>query len=62
MTQAGFFHLPETLAGEAPQPDRFQYRLTVAADDGREHTVAFAEEAASPALNELVAALQALKK
>ncbi len=39
-----FFHLPATLMPQKPQPDRFQYTLTVETDD-KSHTVTAAETA-----------------
>ena len=46
---SGFFDLPKMVRGKAPQPDRFQFDLTIA-DDNRSHTVSIAEEAASKEL------------
>ena len=62
VARARFFELPSTLSVGAPHPDRFQLILTVAADDGREHTVSFSEEAASEELSRLVAVLQTIEK
>lgn len=62
VARARFFELPATLTVGAPQPDRFQHSLTIAADDGRQHTVSFSEEAASEELSRLVTTLQTLKK
>jgi hypothetical protein len=44
-------------AGARPQPDRFQYRVTIA-DAGQEHTVV-APEGSSPQLDALVRAVRA---
>jgi hypothetical protein len=45
--EADFFKLPETVAPKKPQPDRFQYRLTVE-DNKRKHTVNISEAAIPP--------------
>jgi hypothetical protein len=55
---ADFFNLPRTLAAPARQPDRLQFTVRIARDDGREHTVACDEEIASEALLELIRAVQ----
>ena len=44
---ANFFALPELIVPQQPQPDRFQYTVTIE-DEGRTHTVT-ASEAAIPA-------------
>ena len=54
---AKFFDLPAAIRSERPQPDRFQFDLTIEADD-RVHTVSIAEEAASKELRALLAWLQ----
>jgi hypothetical protein len=41
---ASFFELPETIAPQKAQPDRFQYRVTIE-DDSRVHTVTVSETA-----------------
>ena len=51
---ADCFRLPQQLAADRKQPDRFQYELTVE-DGGRRHTITIDEEAASPALQKLLA-------
>ena len=50
---AGFFELPEELAGPGGGADRFLYTLTVEMD-GRRHTVRTAEAAAPAALRSLI--------
>src|ERR1043165_9460283 len=53
---ANFFQLPETIAPQKSQPDRFQYRLTVE-DDNRSHTVTIAESDLPPNVRPLAAFL-----
>lgn len=50
---AGFFSLPARIAFPRPQPDRFQYQLTVE-ESGRRHTVTINEEAMPTTLSPLV--------
>jgi len=59
---AGFFDLPETLQATRQQPDRFQYSLEVALDDGRKHSIICDEEAASEPLLQLLYAVQKLNR
>lgn len=59
---AKFFDLPKTVRTAKPQPDRFQYSLKVAHEDGREHTIMWDEEAASEPLRQLLNAVQNLKR
>src|SRR4051812_23949177 len=54
------FSLPPSLKKSAPRPWDFRYTLTVE-DSGRSHTVTFHKDAVSPALRELVEALEALE-
>ncbi len=42
VTQADFFNLPPKLLSNSPQPDRFQYQITVRSD-GKTHTVQVSE-------------------
>ena len=50
---ADCFRLPQQLASEPKQPDRFQYELTL--EDGEHrHTIAIEEAAATPALLKLL--------
>jgi len=58
VASADFFNLPRTLAAPTRQPDRFQFTLSIAGHDGREHTVTCDEEAASAAFLELVRTVQ----
>jgi hypothetical protein len=58
VSSADYFNLPHTLSAPARQPDRFQFTLSIAGDDGREHTVTCDEEAASAAFLELVRTVQ----
>lgn len=53
-----FFNLPPELAAPSPQPDRFQFTLTVTHEDGREHTVKCDEEAADKSFLELIRLVQ----
>lgn len=50
---ADFFHLPATITPPTPQPDRFQYQLTVE-ENGQQHTVRVSEQAAPDALRRLL--------
>ncbi|MFQ5916035.1 MAG: protealysin inhibitor emfourin [Nitrospinota bacterium] len=50
---AGFFELPEEIAGPAEGADRFLYTLTVEME-GRRHTVRTSEAAAPPGLRSLI--------
>jgi hypothetical protein len=54
------FSLPPTLKKSTPQPWDFRYTLTVE-DGNRHHTIVFHKDAVSPALRELVEALEALE-
>jgi hypothetical protein len=54
---AKFFDLPASIRPKHPQPDRFQFELTIEAGD-RTHTVSISEEAASKELRALLAWLQ----
>lgn len=47
-----FFHLPATISAP-PQPDRFEYEITVQ-DGDRKHTVIFGEEAMPERLKPLL--------
>jgi hypothetical protein len=49
---ARFFELPETIAPQKSQPDRFQYRVTIE-DNSRVHTVTVSETALPPSLRPL---------
>jgi hypothetical protein len=48
-----FFDLPKAIRAKSPQPDRFQFDVTIE-DDDRSHTVSVAEDAASPDLKLLL--------
>ncbi len=50
---ARFFELPSVLRGPRPDPDRFEYTVTLEAD-GRRHTVRASEAAVPPALRALL--------
>ena len=50
---ADCFRLPQQLAADSKQPDRFNYELTLE-DGGRRHTITIDEEAATPALLKLL--------
>jgi hypothetical protein len=58
VAQVDPFALPSRLEKSAPQPWDFRYTLTVD-DGGRRHTITFHKDAVSPALRELVEALEA---
>lgn len=51
-----FFDLPSEMTSPIRQPDRFQYKLTVA-ERGKQHTVLVSEQAASTKLRSLVQSL-----
>ncbi len=51
--QADFFHLPEIIAPSSPQPDRFQYKVTIV-DGVHKHTVTVSETAIPSSLKPLV--------
>ena len=53
LAAADFFTLPAELVERAPQPDSFQYSLTVENEEGQAHTVAFTEQSAEEPLREL---------
>jgi hypothetical protein len=53
---ADFFHLPATLISNSPQPDRFQYRLTVE-ENTQQHTVVVSEQAVPGTLRPLIECL-----
>jgi hypothetical protein len=59
---ANFFELPPTLSAGKRQPDRFQYSLQIAREDGREHVITCDEEAAGAELRDLLYAVQNLKQ
>jgi hypothetical protein len=52
-----FFNLPKSINAKSPQPDRFEFELTVE-DDKRSHTVSIAEQAASKELKDLLSWLR----
>jgi len=58
VASADFFNLPQRLAAPQRQPDRMQFTLRIARDDGREHTVTCDEEVASEPFLELVRMVQ----
>ena len=53
---ADFFRLPATLISNSPQPDRFQYRLTVE-ENTQQHTVVVSEQAVPGTLRPLIECL-----
>lgn len=55
---ADFFHLPATLTAKTPQPDRFQYRLTIQ-HNNQHHTVVISEQAVPSTLRPLIEWLMA---
>jgi hypothetical protein len=54
---ANFFALPAIIRSPRPQPDRFQFALTVE-DDGRRHTVTVSESSVPAELRQLIEWLQ----
>ena len=58
---ADFFRLPATLISNSPQPDRFQYRLTLEEND-RQHTVVVSEQAVPGSLRPLIECLMAMAR
>lgn len=50
---ADFFRLPNIIPSHSPQPDRFQYQLTVE-DDGKQHSVEVGEQAIPGTLRPLI--------
>jgi hypothetical protein len=50
---ADFFNLPPKIAPKTPQPDRFQYQLTVREND-KQHTVEVGEQATPGTLRPLL--------
>jgi len=53
ITTADFFQLPEQITSAKPQPDRFQYQLTIN-DNSHTHTVTTSEEAMPAQLQPLI--------
>jgi hypothetical protein len=51
--EADFFNLPGKIVSRSPQPDRFQYELSLE-ENGRQHTVTVSEEAMPEKLKPLV--------
>ena len=50
----GFFDLPATLSASEKSADQFLHRITIAGDDGREHSIALHADAASAPLRNLL--------
>jgi hypothetical protein len=59
---AHFFTLPADLGAADASPDAFGYELDVTDDEGREHAVSFALDAAPPSLRALVSAVRGLPR
>jgi hypothetical protein len=55
---ADFFRLPATITSNNPQPDRFQYELTLE-ENGKQHTVEVSEQAVPGTLRPLIEWLMA---
>jgi hypothetical protein len=53
VSDAAFFDLPEKIMPEKPRPDRFEYRLSVEADD-KSHSVTVSDAAAPESLRPLL--------
>jgi hypothetical protein len=58
VAMADFSNLPGALTAASRQPDRLQFTLRIAQDDGRDHTVTCDEEVAPGPFLELVRAVQ----
>lgn len=50
---ADFFRLPKTITAKSPQPDRFQYLITVE-DNNKKHTVEVGEQSMPGTLRPLI--------
>ncbi len=50
----GFFALPATLSASEKSADQFLHHITIAGDDGREHSVTLHADAASAPLRDLL--------
>ncbi|MBA3921102.1 MAG: hypothetical protein H0X31_05070 [Nostocaceae cyanobacterium] len=57
---ADFFRLPAKITARTPQPDRFEYQLTVE-DNGKKHTVTVGEQAVPGKLKPLLDWLDGVK-
>lgn len=58
--RSGFFNLPETIGYTGPARDFFQYKMTIESE-GKEHTIAVDEPAASPELKTLIQFLRTIE-
>lgn len=54
VTGANFFELPEVISAPDPQPDRFQYTLSVTDNAGNTHAVTVDEQAAPGPVLDLI--------
>ena len=54
VAECGFFELPATLAASVKSADQFLHHITIAGDDGREHSVTLPADAASAPLRDLL--------
>ena len=50
----GFFELPENVTGGEKSADQFLHHITIAHEDGREHSVTLHADAASAELSDLM--------
>jgi hypothetical protein len=57
---SNFFNLPATIAYSGPARDFFQYKLAIETE-GKKHTVAVDEPAASPELKTLIQLIRTIK-
>ncbi len=60
VSEADFFALPSELVADRVDPDSFGYTLTIVADSGEEHSVAFTDRSLQGSLRELVSTLRRL--
>ena len=54
VADCGFFDLPASLAASGKSADQFLHHITVAGDDGREHSVTLHADAVSAPLRDLL--------
>ncbi len=60
VAEADFFGLPSELVADRVDPDSFGYTLTIVADSGEEHSVAFTDRSLQGSLRDLVSMLRGL--
>jgi len=62
VADAAFFALPTDLVLDRVVPDSFGYTLTILDDDGREHSVSFANASAQEGLRLLVSTIRQIAR